>query len=52
MTKALTLSGSIRTGSLNMLLQRDMSERLRARGVEVTEIHLGDYPLPIFNEDL
>ncbi len=52
MTKALTLSGSIRTGSLNMALQRDMSERFRARGVEVTEIHLGDYPLPIFNEDL
>ena len=44
--------GLCRTGSLNMLLQRDMSERLSARGVEVTEIHLGDYPLPIFNEDL
>ena len=52
MTKALTLSGSIRDGSLNRLLQHDMSERLRERGVEVTEIDLGDFPLPIFNADL
>ncbi len=52
MTKALTLSGSIRKGSLNTLLQRDMSRRLRARNVDVTEIDLDDYPLPVFNEDL
>lgn len=52
MTKALTLSGSIRKGSLNRQLQRDMSARLRTRGVEVKEIDLGDFPLPIFNEDL
>lgn len=51
MTKALTICGSTRTGSLNRLLQRDMSERLRARGAEVTEIDLADYDLPIFNQD-
>ena len=52
MITALTLSGSIRTGSFNRLLQHDMSERLRNRGVDVTELDLGDYPLPIFNEDI
>ena len=52
MTKALTLCGSTRTGSLNRLLQRDMTERLRARGAEATEIDLADYNLPIFNADL
>lgn len=52
MIKALTLSGSIRRGSFNRLLQQDMTERLRARGAEVTAIDLADYPLPIFNEDL
>ena len=50
--KALTFSGSIRAGSHNRRLQHDMSERLRVRGVAVDEIDLGDYPLPIFNEDL
>lgn len=52
MTRALTFSGSIRRESLNRLLQRDMSERLSARGAEVTALDLADYPLPIFNEDL
>ena len=52
MIKALTLSGSSRTGSLNRLMQRDMSERLRARGAEVTEIDLADYALPVFSQDI
>ncbi len=52
MTRALTLSGSIRTGSLNRLLQKDMSERLGGRGADVTEIDLSDYALPLFSEDL
>lgn len=52
MIKALTLSGSVRKGSYNRLLQRDMSERLRTRGVDVTDIDLSDFPMPIFNEDL
>ncbi|MBU1174371.1 MAG: NAD(P)H-dependent oxidoreductase [Alphaproteobacteria bacterium] len=49
---ALTLSGSIRKGSYNRLLQRDVSERLRRRGVAVTELDLADYPLPVFSEDI
>jgi chromate reductase, NAD(P)H dehydrogenase (quinone) len=52
MPKALTLSGSIRTGSVNQKLADIMSARLRAAGVEVTPISLKDFEMPIFNEDL
>lgn len=49
--RILTLSGSIRTGSFNQKLQAVVDEKLRAAGFEVTSINLGDYPLPIFNDD-
>jgi len=52
MTRALTLSGSIRQGSYNRLLQHHMDKKLAAAGVEVTSIDLGDFDMPIFNEDL
>ncbi|ODT80712.1 MAG: hypothetical protein ABS76_14660 [Pelagibacterium sp. SCN 64-44] len=52
MKRALTLSGSIRQGSYNRILQQHMGRQLAAAGVEVTEIDLGDFPMPIFNEDL
>lgn len=52
MKTALTLSGSIRKGSYNQKLQRHVGEKLAAAGVAVTAINLGDYPMPIFNEDL
>lgn len=52
MTTALTLSGSIRTGSVNQKLQALMGERLKAAGVEVEAISLKDFEMPIFNEDL
>ncbi|ODT80882.1 MAG: hypothetical protein ABS76_13890 [Pelagibacterium sp. SCN 64-44] len=52
MTTALTLSGSIRQGSYNRLLQRHMGQKLEAAGVAVTAIDLGDFPMPIFNQDL
>lgn len=52
MAKALTLSGSIRAGSYNRLLQKAVGKRLAEAGFSVTEGHLGDYDLPIFNEDL
>ena len=52
MTTALTLSGSIRQGSINQMLQRHMDGQLAAAGVAVTSISLADYPMPIFNEDL
>jgi chromate reductase, NAD(P)H dehydrogenase (quinone) len=52
MTTALTLSGSIRNGSHNLKLQAHMGRKLEAAGVSVNAIDLGDFNLPIFNEDL
>ncbi len=52
MPTALTLSGSIRTGSVNQKLQKAMGERLEAAGVAVNAISLADFEMPLFNEDL
>jgi NAD(P)H-dependent FMN reductase len=52
MTTALTLSGSIRQGSQNRKLQQHVGRKLAAAGVAVTAIELGDFDMPIFNEDL
>lgn len=52
MPTALTLSGSIRQGSWNTKLQHHVGRQLEAAGVEVTAIDLGDFSMPIFNEDL
>ena len=52
MKTALTLSGSIRKGSYNRMLQQHVGRRLTEAGVEVTALELGDFPMPIFNEDL
>ena len=52
MKTALTLSGSIRKGSQNRILQQHMGRKLTQAGVAVTEISLGDFDMPIFNEDL
>ncbi|HEV7719625.1 MAG TPA: NADPH-dependent FMN reductase [Arsenicitalea sp.] len=52
MKTAVTLSGSIRKGSYNVILQHYVSKKLREAGVEVNEISLADFPMPVFNEDL
>jgi len=52
MKTALTLSGSIRKGSYNRILQEHMGRKLVQAGVVVTEISLADFDMPIFNEDL
>jgi len=52
MTTVLTLSGSIRKGSQNRKLQQHVGRQLAAAGAAVTEIDLGDFEMPIFNEDL
>ena len=52
MKTALTLSGSIRKGSYNRILQQHMGRQLAQAGVSVTEIDLADFDMPIFNEDL
>ena len=52
MLTALTLSGSIREGSFNRMLQANMDRKLAAADVAVNSIDLADFPMPIFNEDL
>ena len=52
MKTALTLSGSIRKGSYNVILQHHVGRKLREAGVDVTDLNLADFPMPIFNEDL
>lgn len=49
---AVTLCGSLRRGSINEILRRHMSEKLREAGVAVTDLSLADFEMPIFNEDL
>lgn len=51
MPTALTLSGSIRKGSYNRMLQHHVGGKLEAAGVTVNAIDLHDFPMPIFNED-
>jgi chromate reductase len=52
MKTALTLSGSIRQGSYNRKLQTYVGQKLSHAGVEVTALDLGDFEMPIFNQDL
>src|SRR5690606_21305077 len=49
---AITLCGSLRTGSVNEILRRHLSAKLREAGVTVTDLSLADFEMPIFNEDL
>jgi NAD(P)H-dependent FMN reductase len=52
MPTALTLSGSIRKGSYNRMLQKHVGRKLAQAGVDVNEIDLADFEMPVFNEDL
>jgi len=52
MKTAITLCGSLRQGSINEVLRRHMSQKLREAGVEVTDLDLHDFALPIFDEDI
>ena len=52
MPSAITLCGSIRQGSVNEILRQHVSKTLREAGVEVTDLDLADFEMPIFNEDL
>jgi len=49
---AITLCGSLRQGSINEILRRHMSAKLREAGVAVTDLSLADFEMPMFNEDL
>jgi chromate reductase len=49
---AITLCGSLRKDSINEVLRRHMSQKLRDAGVAVTDLSLGDFEMPLFNQDL
>jgi NAD(P)H-dependent FMN reductase len=49
---AITLCGSLRKDSINEVLRRHMSMKLREAGVRVTDLDLADYEMPVFNQDL
>jgi chromate reductase len=49
---AITLCGSLRKDSINEVLRRHMSRKLRDAGVVVTDHSLGDFEMPLFNQDL
>jgi chromate reductase, NAD(P)H dehydrogenase (quinone) len=49
---AITLCGSLRQESINEVLRRHMSAKLREAGVAVTDLSLADFEMPIFNQDI
>jgi NAD(P)H-dependent FMN reductase len=49
---AITLCGSLRRDSINEILRRHMSMKLREAGVEVTDLSLADFEMPLFNQDI
>ncbi|WP_055047084.1 NADPH-dependent FMN reductase [Devosia sp. A16] len=49
---ALTICGSLRKDSINEHLRRHMSAKLREAGVIVTDLDLGAFDMPIFNQDI
>jgi chromate reductase, NAD(P)H dehydrogenase (quinone) len=51
-TKLLFLAGSARAGSLNIKLARLAASIAAANGIQSTFADLGDYPLPLYDDDL
>lgn len=49
---AITICGSLRKASINEVLRRHMSQKLREAGVSVTDLDLREFELPIFNQDI
>ena len=49
--KILVIPGSLRTGSFNARLAAVVAKELALLDVEVTQISLADYPLPIYDGD-
>lgn len=50
--RLVVFAGSLRTGSFNRRLARAAAAVAAARGAEVREVNLGDWPLPIYDGDL
>lgn len=49
---AITLCGSLRKDSINEVLRRHLSGKLREAGVVVTDLDLADFEMPVFNQDI
>jgi len=49
---AITICGTLRKDAINEVLRRHMSKKLREAGVEVTDLDMHDYPMPIFDQDI
>ena len=52
MKTAITLCGSLRKDSINEVLRRHVSQKLREAGVEVTDLDLAQFEMPLFHQDL
>ncbi len=50
--KILAFAGSKRAGSFNRKLIHLAAESARAQGAEVTEVEIGDFPMPIYDGDM
>ncbi len=50
--KILVIPGSLRTGSFNKQLAGAVVKELLLADIDVTQISLGDFPLPIYDADL
>jgi chromate reductase, NAD(P)H dehydrogenase (quinone) len=50
--RAITICGTLRKDAINEVLRRHMSTKLREAGVEVTDLDLHDFPMPIFDQDI
>lgn len=49
---AITLCGSLRHQSINEILRRHLSAKLREADVEVSDLSLADFEMPMFNQDI
>jgi NAD(P)H-dependent FMN reductase len=52
MKTAITLCGSLRKNSINEVLRRHLSQKLREADVEVTDLDLAGFEMPLFHQDL
>ena len=49
---AITICGSLRRDAINEVLRRHMSNKLREAGVEVSDLDMHDFEMPIFDQDI
>jgi NAD(P)H-dependent FMN reductase len=50
--RAITICGSLRKDAINEVLRTHMSSKLREAGVDVTDLDMHDFEMPIFDQDI